>query len=99
MFESLKKLRPGVYRAVPMPPALLDALDLVHELMWKRRTARRLWDVSRTTAWRWVGEVMEAADLSGPSATPKGLRHAFAIATLDKGVPSGATHEKPIILG
>ena len=30
VFESLKKRRTGVYRAVPVPPELLDALDLVH---------------------------------------------------------------------
>jgi integrase/recombinase XerD len=30
VFESLKKRRRGLYRAVPVPPALLDALDLVH---------------------------------------------------------------------
>jgi integrase len=29
VFESLKKRRKGVYRAVPIPPAFLDALDLV----------------------------------------------------------------------
>ena len=29
VFESLKKRRRGVYRAVPLPPELLDALDLV----------------------------------------------------------------------
>ena len=28
VFESLKKRRAGVYRAVPVPPELLDALDL-----------------------------------------------------------------------
>ena len=30
VIESLKKRRTGIYRAVPVPPALLDALDLVH---------------------------------------------------------------------
>src|SRR3954452_4771568 len=30
VFESLKKRRKGIYRAVPAPPELLDALDLVH---------------------------------------------------------------------
>jgi hypothetical protein len=30
VFESLKKRRTCVYPAVPVPPALLDALDLVH---------------------------------------------------------------------
>ena len=28
--ESLKKRRAGVFRAVPVPPALLSALDMVH---------------------------------------------------------------------
>jgi len=30
VIESLKKRQAGIYRAVPVPPALLDALDLVH---------------------------------------------------------------------
>ncbi len=30
VFESLKKHRSGIYRSVPVPPALLDALDMVH---------------------------------------------------------------------
>jgi integrase len=30
VFESLKKRRTGIYRAVPVPPVLLEALDLVH---------------------------------------------------------------------
>src|SRR3954449_2955682 len=30
MSESLKKRRRGIYRAVPVPPALLDTLDMVH---------------------------------------------------------------------
>jgi integrase len=31
VIESLKKRRIGIYRAVPVPPALLDALDLVQK--------------------------------------------------------------------
>jgi hypothetical protein len=38
VFESLKKRRKGVFRAVPVPPELLDALDLVHGI---RETQRR----------------------------------------------------------
>jgi len=33
VFESLKKRRTGVYRAVPVPPALLEALNMVHAVM------------------------------------------------------------------
>src|ERR687890_2462238 len=41
-FESRKKRRPGIYRAVPVPAALLDALDLVHGIR-DRQTRARLW--------------------------------------------------------
>jgi integrase/recombinase XerD len=30
MFESFKKRRLGIYRAVSVPPTLLDTLDMVH---------------------------------------------------------------------
>src|SRR3954451_2772485 len=47
-FESLKKRRTGVFRSVPVPPALLDALDMVHgirELQTRRGRGRgvHLW--------------------------------------------------------
>ena len=32
VFETLKKRRTGVYRALPVPHALVDMLDLVHGL-------------------------------------------------------------------
>ena len=52
VLESLKKRRSGIYRAVPVPPALLEALDLVHgirELQGCRGKGRgvRLWPWSR----------------------------------------------------
>ena len=37
VFESLKKRRSGVYWAVPVPPELLDTLDLVHGLREAQR--------------------------------------------------------------
>src|SRR3954467_1025219 len=50
VFESLKKRRKGVYRAVPVPPELLDALDLVHGIREAQRRGRvkaLLWPWSR----------------------------------------------------
>ncbi len=72
-FESLKKRRDGVYRSVPVPPPLLDALDMVHgvrELQAARGRGRgvRLWPWSRMTGWRAVHDVMAAAQLEGPHA-------------------------------
>jgi integrase/recombinase XerD len=92
--ESLKKRRKGVYRAIPVPPSLLDTLDMVHGLTEIQRRGRRheldqpLWLWSRTTAWRRVVAVMQQADITaGPHRVPKGLRHGYAINALNKGVP------------
>lgn len=92
VFESLKKRRSGVWRAVPVPPALLDALDLVHgvrEAQGKRDQGKGLvlWPWSRMTAWRRVAEVMGEARLEGTQASPKGLRHGFGVAAVSAGIP------------
>lgn len=92
IFESLKKRRSGVYRPVPVPPALIDALNMVHDVRaaQKRRDrgrAVRLWPWARNTAWRHVRAVMKAARIKGPHATPKGLRHGFGIKAVTSGVP------------
>ncbi len=39
------------------------------------------------TAWRVVRAVMGEARLSGPQATPKGLRHGFGVAAVSAGIP------------
>jgi len=92
VIESLKKRRTGIYRTVPVPPPLLDALDLAHgirELQSRRGKGRgeRLWLWSRMTGWRAVHAVMEAAGLDGPQASPKGLRHGFGVAAVSAGIP------------
>ena len=92
VFESLKKRRDGVYRAVPVPPALLDALNLVHGVRKAQKRADngrkvRLWDWSRMTAWRRVAGVMQAAGVQGVQASPKGLRHGFGVAAVTAGIP------------
>ena len=94
VFETLKKRRSGVYRAVPLPEATLDTLDMVHglsELQSARQAAelrKPLWEFSRTTAWRVVKEAMADAGIAaGPHQTPKGLRHGFGINAILSGVP------------
>ena len=78
VFETLKKRKNGVYRAVPVPPTLLDALDLVHGVReaHKRKGRGRnqyLWPWARSTAWIKVKAVMDDAGIRGIQATPKGL--------------------------
>jgi len=92
VFESLKKRRSGIYRAVPVLPALLETLNMVHgvrELQARRGKGRgvRLWPWSRMTGWRAVHAVMQAARLDGPHASPKGLRHGFGVAAVSAGIP------------
>ena len=92
VIESLKKRRKGVYRAVPVPPAFLDALCAAHGLRAARQSEDRgrsvfLWPWSRTTAWRHVCQVMQTAGIDGVHATPKGLRHGFGIKAVVSGVP------------
>ena len=91
-FESLKKRRDGVYRSVPVPPSLLEALDMVHGIREQQAGKRHsrgvlLWPWSRMTGWRAVHDVMVAARLEGPHASPKGLRHSFGVAAVSAGIP------------
>jgi len=87
-FESLKKRRSGVYRTVPVPPQLINMLDLVFGLRERRGEAVRsaLWSWSRTTAWPRVGEVFVEAGLDGTHASPKGLRHGLGVAAIGVGI-------------
>lgn len=74
------------YRAVPVPPRLIEDLDLVFDLRRLRHTGvaldARLWRQHRATIWRMVKRVMARAGIEGPQASPKGLRHGFGIAML-----------------
>jgi integrase len=92
VFESLKKRKRGVYRAVPVPPAVLEMLAMVHGLRDRKKAAKAhspalLWEFGRTTAWKNVLEVMKAAGVKGPQATPKGLRHGFGVTAIQAGIP------------
>lgn len=89
VFETLKKRRKGVFRAVPVPLRLIDTLNLVHAVRERRekRADECLWLASRTTAWRQVKAVMAAAGIEGPHASPKGLRHGYGVAAIGATVP------------
>jgi hypothetical protein len=70
VFESLKKRRRGIFRAVPVPPELLDTLDMVHGIREAQRRGQvqaLLWPWSRMTGFRRVQEVIAAAGIpDGP---------------------------------
>ena len=90
-FATLKRRRSGVYREVPVPPYLIEAL-VRHQDSARRSDNVRLWQhlgnpINRSTGYRWVKSVMHQADIFGARACPKGLRHGFAVHALHCGVP------------
>jgi integrase/recombinase XerD len=98
IIESLKKRRKGVYRAVPVPPAFIDTLALVHDLKATKLAENcgrgiYLWPWSRPTGWRYVREIMRAAGIAGLHASPKGLRHGFGIKAVVSNVPLNMTQK------
>src|SRR3954454_19932624 len=48
VFESLKKRKRRVFRAVPVPPELLDTLDMVHGIREPQRRGR-----TKALLWPW----------------------------------------------
>ncbi len=91
--ETLKKREKGVFRTVPLPPHVLDTLNLVHNLRQAKKRPDRgrghlLWDWSRAKGWYVVKNVMTAAGIThGAHACPKGLRHGYGIKAVSSGVP------------
>jgi integrase len=89
IFESVRKRRPKIFRTVPVPARLIEVLDQVHNVRERRGRGRErfLWPIARNTAWRKVRNVMEAAGIEGPQATPKGLRHGFGVIAAESNIP------------
>ena len=67
-FRTLKQRQAVRHRSVPIPAALLDALELVHRIRRQRRRigatrkAPRLWTWGRTQAYQHVKAAMRAAE-------------------------------------
>jgi len=91
VFESLKKRRKGIFRAVPVPGPFFETLNAVHNLA--ALGDGLLWDWSRTTAWRRVKEVMVVASINGLYASPKGVRHGFGIKATASEIPLNMTQK------
>lgn len=85
VIESLKKRKRGVFRIIPAPATHIA--ELRYELAAEMSGSDRLWPWSRTKAYGLVKAVMSDAQIEGPQATAKGLRHGFAIFALACHVP------------
>ena len=85
--RSLKKRMVHHVREVPIPDELVTALIVLPQMpgcpLWQVQGV----PVSRITAYRWIKTIMQVAKISGPQATPKGLRHGYGIHAIKCGVP------------
>jgi integrase/recombinase XerD len=84
VFETLKRRKQGVFRSVPLPN---DFLRLLLALCRNLDASAKIWRFSRTTGYRLVKSRMRAARISGAMASPKGLRHGFAISCIQESIP------------
>ena len=85
-FRSLKKRKQHHIREIPVPKELIDAFQ---EL--PRNLPNPIWHqnnkpIPRITAYRWIKEVVTQANIHGPQACPKGLRHGYGIHAVRSGV-------------
>lgn len=92
VFNSLKKRRGDVFRTVPVPSHLIDLLTIGHNLIQKQKNEKDsktlLWSWSRQHAFELIRKVMIDAGISeGKHRSPKGLRHAYGVNAITKGIP------------
>lgn len=85
--RSLKKRNGAiVFREIPVPPELVDALAIAYDL--DEPANDRLWPWCRAHAWCLIKRLMREAGIKGGiHATPKGLRHGFGLHAVRSGVP------------
>ena len=84
VFETMKQRSRGHFRSVPIPESFAKSLGQ-HLLALK--DAEFVWTFSRTTAFRLVKGGMMRAGITGAMASPKGLRHGFAVACITNNIP------------
>lgn len=86
--RSLKKRSRHHVREIPVPEDLVKLLRLQAQLkdresfLWSREGEM----VHRVTAYRWIKEVMQQADIHGAHASPKGLRHSYGVHAVRCGI-------------
>lgn len=94
VIRSVKKrgnLKGRHFRTIPLPDGFLKTLNEIHKLSAIDATSCRqeapLWTFGRTTAWRRMRDVMDAADIRGAKACAKGLRHSYGVTAALSRVP------------
>jgi len=82
--RTLKQRSRVMVREIPVPEHVVRLLLAGRE---EGRPDAPLWTFGRTLAWREVKAVMTNAGVKGLQASPRGLRHGFAVSAVLSGVP------------
>lgn len=82
--KTLKKQGRLHVRAVPVCPSFARSL---RRFALRQPEDQVLFPMHRMSAWRQVKDVMQAAGIAGIHATPRGLRHSFAVNAIMHDVP------------
>ena len=86
IIRTLKRRSNTIYRIVPLPLFIeRELMDHVHTEAIGSRD--RIWPWSRTKGWCVIKSLMSMSGIDGAKACPKGLRHSFAVAAIQNGVP------------
>ena len=84
--QTLKKRNQHVVRELPIPKRLASELastEHVGAFLWQEHNRK----INRVTGYRWIKRLMVEAEISGPQACPKGLRHAYGARAILSGIP------------
>lgn len=82
VFRTLKQREKLVFRAVPVPRALITLLK-----SYANAKPGPLWPWGRTTAWKITKAIMREAGIAEGLCKPKALRHALAVDAGQRGIP------------
>lgn len=82
--RTLKQRNRTVVREIPVPDHLVRLILLGRE---HDHPDTILWCFGRTYAWLHVKNVMAKAGVAGLQASPRGLRHGFAVCAVLSGIP------------
>lgn len=80
VIETLKQRKKGIFRAIPVPADWLKHAVKILSRYVQHHRHESIWGFSEKTGYRVVKKVMAMAEIKGPHACPKGLRHGFCIA-------------------
>lgn len=84
LIKTLKRRSDTAHRELPIPHHVWRALQAYTQA---NRPSARIWPICRSTVHRRISTLMSQADLQGIAATPRGLRHTFAVHAVLSNIP------------